>query len=441
MLKKLLGRYVLLASVVINIASCSDAVKITTPGFVKAEGGQFLRDGKPYRFMGANYWQGMNLGSPSAGGDRARMKRELDQMQSAGITNLRVLALSEGPDGSPYRILPAVQDSPAVLKEELLQGLDYLLDEMGKRQMTAVIVLNNFWQWSGGMGQYVRWNSPDSIPYPPPHSNGDWDRFQKYVARFYTIPAAVEQSHEGIRKLLNRVNSVNGRAYRDDPAIMAWQLCNEPRGIDQVEAFHRWIDSTSGLIKALDPNHLVSIGSEGYTSSPEHAGTDFRRMHSGKNIDYTTAHIWIQNWSWYDPQKHDSTYPAAEQKMVEYLQRHARESAELGKPFVLEEFGIMKDEGNFDPAATNVHRDQYYQSVFNNILRLVQEGQASGVNFWAWGGEGRPRVPGTMWQKGDQLTGDPPHEPQGWYSVYNTDSSTQRLVREYADRLSRFGEK
>jgi mannan endo-1,4-beta-mannosidase len=46
-----------------------------------------------------------------------------------------------------------------------------------------------------------------------------------------------------------------------------------------------------------------------------------------------------------------------------------------------------------------------------------------------------------MWQKGDQLTGDPPHEPQGWYSVYNTDSTTQRLIRDYADRLSRFGEK
>jgi mannan endo-1,4-beta-mannosidase len=431
-----MGICLLTTSLIIIVASCSDAVKTTTPGFVKAEGGQFLRDGKPYLYMGANYWQGMNLGSPGEGGDRDRLKRELDQMQSIGITNLRILALSEGPDGSPYRILPAVQDSPTVLKEELLQGLDYLLDEMGKRNMTAVIVLNNFWQWSGGMGQYVKWNSTDSIPYPPPHSNGDWDRFQKYVARFYTIPAAVEQSHAGIRSLLTRVNAINRRAYREDPTIMAWQLCNEPRGIDQVEAFHRWIDTTSALIKSLDPNHLVSIGSEGYTPSPEYAGTDFKRMHTGKNIDYTTAHIWIQNWSWYDPQKHDSTYPVAAQKMAEYLDRHASESKQLGKPFVLEEFGIMKDAGSFDPGATNTHRDQYYKDVFANILRLSQSGQASGVNFWAWGGEGRPRVPGTMWQKGDPFTGDPPHEPQGWYSVYNTDSSTHRLIREFADQLT-----
>jgi mannan endo-1,4-beta-mannosidase len=63
-----------------------------------------MRDGKPYIFMGANYWQGMNLGSSGEGGNRERLKRELDQMQKTGITNLRILALSEGPDGSPYRV-------------------------------------------------------------------------------------------------------------------------------------------------------------------------------------------------------------------------------------------------------------------------------------------------------------------------------------------------
>jgi mannan endo-1,4-beta-mannosidase len=41
-----------------------------------------------------------------------------------------------------------------------------------------------------------------------------------------------------------------------------------------------------------------------------------------------------------------------------------------------------------------------------------------------------------MWLKGDPFTGDPPHEPQGWYSVYNTDSATHRLIREFADQLT-----
>lgn len=31
-----------------------------------------------------------------------------------------------------------------------------------------------------------------------------------------------------VRALLLRRNAVTGRLYRDEPAIMAWDLCNEP---------------------------------------------------------------------------------------------------------------------------------------------------------------------------------------------------------------------
>jgi mannan endo-1,4-beta-mannosidase len=31
--------------------------------------------------------------------------------------------------------------------------------------------------------------------------------------------------------------------------------------------------------------------------------------------------------------------------------------------------------------------------------------------------------------------GDPPHEPQGWYSVFNTDTSTQALIKTHAADL------
>ncbi|NDC78164.1 MAG: mannanase, partial [Chitinophagia bacterium] len=55
--------------------------------------------------------------------------------------------------------------------------------------------------------------------------------------------------------------------------------------------------------------------------------------------------------------------------------------------------------------------------------------------FWAYGGEGRPRTPGEMWAKGDPFTGDPPHEPQGWYSVYDTDSSTRAVIRNFAGQF------
>ncbi|MEY4929957.1 MAG: hypothetical protein RI909_681 [Bacteroidota bacterium] len=404
--------------------------------FVAAKDGKFVRNGKAYFFMGANYWQGMNLAGNQPGSNPARLQRELDQMKKSGITNLRIMALTEGPD-SPYRILPAVQDEPGVLKEEVLAGLDVLLNEMGKRDMTAVVVLNNFWQWSGGMGQYVKWHTGDSIPYPPPHWNGNWDNFQNYVARFYTLPEAVNHFNACIEKVVNRKNTINGLSYREDPTIMAWELANEPRGINQAEVFYAWIHTTATRIKELDKNHMVTTGAEGYTPSPESAGTDFIRMHNSPAIDYTTAHIWIQNWGWYNPQQHERSYPIAQSRMINYLLRHAAESKKLGKPFVLEEFGIMKDEGSFDPNATTKHRDQYYQEVFEQVYQLALKGEACGVNFWAWGGEGRPRQPEAWWKKGDDFTGDPPHEPQGWYSVYDHDRATINIIKRYGKKLSK----
>ncbi len=417
-----------------NLLGCVSTGK--EPGFVTVSGTQFMRDGKSYQYMGANYWQGMNLGAPGAPGDRARLLRELDMMDSLGIRNLRILAISEGPDGSMLRIAPALQQEPGQLREELLQGLDFLLEEMRKRDMTAVLVLNNFWPWSGGMAQYRLWNGADSIPYPPPHGKGTWDSYQQYTAAFYTDTPAMRQYEQTVRSLIARKNSISGRLYTEDPTIMSWQLCNEPRGMNNTEAMHRWIDETAAMIKKLAPKQLISTGAEGYTTAPDITGTDFIRMHDGPNIDYGTAHIWIQNWQMYDPQKHDSTYPAARKFMVDYLARHAADARKLNKPWVLEEFGIMKDNGSFDPSAPNTHRDEYYEVVFHEIWSLARKGQASGVNFWAFAGLGRPVTPGEMWKIGDPLTGDPPHEPQGWYSVYDTDTSTHRVISGYALKMN-----
>jgi len=123
--------------------------------------------------------------------------------------------------------------------------------------------------------------------------------------------------------------------------------------------------------------------------------------------------------------------------MVKYLLRHANDSKKLGKPFVLEEFGIMKDSGSFDPKASTVNRDAYYREVFEQVYQLALMGEACGVNFWAFAGEGRPREPETWWRKGDDFLGDPPHEPQGWYSVYDFDKSTLDLIKEYGEKLEK----
>lgn len=409
--------------------------------FVTTKGTQFEVEGKPYYFLGTNFWYGMNLGSAGKGGDRERLIRELDRLHNLGINNLRIMGMSEGPDDGLYRMLPAVQQADGSFNEEILTGLDFLLTEMAKRKMYAVVCMSNFWPWSGGFSQYIQWTKPkDSIPYPPPHPNGSWDFFQKHTATFYSNKEAVSRYFTALEKVVKRTNTFTNTPYVKDPTIMAWELCNEPRGVDNVEPYLKWIDSSSSYIKSMDPNHLVTVGSEGETSAPEYSGCDFVKTHGFKNIDYTTVHIWIQNWDWYHPKKHDETYANAKTKALDYLKKHIQQAKEMNKPFVLEEFGIMKDDGSFDPKSSSVHRDDFYSTMMGEVYKYAKDSaSASGVSFWAWGGEGRPKKIQGWWKAGDDFIGDPPHEEQGWYSVYDTDSSTQVVLKKYADLFNELG--
>lgn len=388
------------------------------PGFVTVSDGKFMLKGDPYYFVGTNFWQGMNLGVDGPTGDRNLLILELDRLQRIGVRNLRVMASSEGPDTEPYRMVPALMVLPGVYDESVLDGLDFFLAEVGKRHMKIVMVLNNYWQWSGGMGQYVSWSNRTSIPYP-----GDWGEFMSYVAGFYDCDECQTWYRDHIEMIINHVNPYTGLAYRDDPAVFAWELANEPRRYP-----YAWINNTAAFVKSLDPNHLVTTGSEG---SPPGEKQDFQRTHDVPDIDYATVHIWPQNWGWYDP-GNSSTYDRAEQYALEYLRRHVFDMAVLNKPLVLEEFGLARDwepvHDIYDPASSTLYRDRFYKAMFSEVFDIIQKGgPLAGDNFWAWGGASRP---------GDIWLGDPPHETPGWYSVYNMDESTIAIISSHAEDLS-----
>jgi len=392
--------------------------------FVTVNGTHFEINGNPYYYTGTNFWYGLNLGSAGPGGDRDRLLRELDRFQAIGINNLRVMAGSEGPDSSSGRMVPSLQPSQGVYNLEVLDGLDYLLNEMGQRNLRAVMCLNNFWTWSGGMKQYLAWNGSSGA-----------------TETFYSNTGAKQDFRDFINFIVNHVNPYTGFAYKDDPTIMAWELANEPRGNTNTTNFNTWIDDTAAYIKSLDSNHLITTGSEGETPWPSSAGLDFVANHNGPNISYTTCHIWPQNWGWFTP-SNPSGYTSAETKAINYLRKHATmANVNLNKPLVLEEFGLARDSSSYDPCSATTYRNLFYEAMFEEVYFSAEDGNAAvGANFWAWAGDGRPLVPyGSTWSPGDPWIGDPPHENQGWYSVYDSDASTLNIISAYCADMYALG--
>lgn len=428
----------------ILFSGCSGSI-LNKTDFVRVVDSHFEYKGEPYYFAGTNLWYGCYLGRSGEQGDRERLKRELDYLKELGITNLRILAASEKSyiKGS---LDPAFQDEPGSYNEDLLDGLDYLLSEMRKRGMFAVVFLSNYWEWSGGFAVYNRW-SGDSNYVDPHNPTQGWTEFMNYSAKFYTNEKANEYYRNFILKIITRKNKYTGDYYYEDPAIMAWQLANEPRpgwgkeGFRNAKNFYKWIDETAAFIRSIDPNHLITTGNEGLGGCLN-SDTIFINAHKSPNIDYATFHLWAKNWGWFDAKNIEGTYPSTESKAVDYFNEHMKLARQLNKPITLEEFGMPRDNEEYNPGSPVTARDRYFSKLFELAADSAKAGAPiAGTNFWAWGGEGKSVDDNYIWQKGDPFTGDPPQEPQGLNSIFISDKSTLEIISGHAADMNRLGKR
>jgi hypothetical protein len=128
--------------------------------------------------------------------------------------------------------------------------------------------------------------------------------------------------------ILNRKNTVNGIFYKDDPAILAWQLGNEFGSYagDRKLSYDKWnpiINKWSlefaAYIKNVDPNHLVM-----------EAGGGFRKdFIADPNIDIISDHLY-EYWS---------KLGGGDWKLAPTAKR-SREECKGKKPLIIDEFGL-----------------------------------------------------------------------------------------------------
>ena len=416
-------QFLLLTVLLFLLGAC--APKPAEHSFIKVNAdGQFVRDGKPYYFVGTNFWYGAILGSEGEGGNRERLHKELDFLKSIGINNLRVLVGADGENGIKTRVEPSLQVAPGVYNDTILAGLDYFMNELRERDMTAVLYLNNSWEWSGGYSVYLQWSGHGDAVVP---AVDGWPAYMEYVKQFPQSDSAKALFANHVNYIVSRTNRYNQIKYVDDPTIMSWQIGNEPRAFsdENKEPFARWMADVAAQIKSLDPNHMVSSGSEGSWGCEMDMNL-FEKIHADPNINYLNIHIWPYNWSWVKADSLKELLPRAKENTKKYIDDHMVIARKYSKPIVLEEFGFPRDGFSFSKEAPTTARDEYYRYVFD-LIRQDREsgGLFAGCNFWAWGGFAGQNPDHVFWEKGDDYTGDPAQEQQGLNSVFATDSTIE----------------
>jgi mannan endo-1,4-beta-mannosidase len=290
------------------------AAKPPRPGFVRVQGKGFVLDGKPFFFVGAN----LNvMHGPRA---RARAAQTIAAAAKDGLRVGRVWALGEGrADASSWdRAHTLFRAGPRGWLEAAFVQLDRVLVAARRHKLKLIVTLSNRWKDYGGIPMYLRWL-------------GQRDRrAYGYHDRFFTLPAARRLFVAHLRRVVSRVNSISGVAYKDDPTIFAWELQNELNGVPEAAAARRrWVSTMAAEVRRLDPNHMVVPGVLGYFL--RHQRRPWIQMCQLPGVSYCDQHIY--------PEEHALTRsPAGLRRFVDDRVQLAHYV--VGKPIVFGEFGF-----------------------------------------------------------------------------------------------------
>jgi len=330
-----LAALLLLASLPLAARSASAAA--LPSDFVTTSGAEFMLGGSKFYFAGTNNYY-FHYKS-------AKMVDDvLDDMAAMNLKVLRIWGFmdGEGSDGV------AMQTSPGVFEESGFKKLDYAVYRAGQLGIKLVIPFTNNWNDFGGMNQYVKWFNAAS------HDD------------FYTNASIKTAYKNYINFMLNRVNTYTGVKYKDDPAIMTWELANEPRNQSDKtgNTLLNWADEMSTYVRSLDANHLIAVGDEGFYNEPSNPsypyqggeGVDWKRLTALPNVSYGTMHLYPDHWN------------TTADWGTQWIKDHIRDGKTIGKPVVLEEFGFK------DPATRN--------QVYTTWLGAVADNGGAGSQFW-----------------------------------------------------------
>ena len=306
---------------------------------MKADGTGLVLDGRPYHFVGVNIWGAASdplifncgdLGEPH----RAYLDRVFDDLASKGVNVVRFFALQSYTAGKGD-----------------LTALRQVFESARAHDIRLIPVLGN---------QYA------DCDYYPANAKGfvkdtDWYR------------EGYKKPYSGYQLSYRDYVSWVVQSFKDDPTVLMWQLMNEAHVSREGDAkvLRDFADDMSQLVKALDGNHMVSVGTQG-TGQPGIQSTEYRALHALSKVDVVEAH---------DYDRDDDAIPGYPDCKFNCVWGAMQDARELKKPFFIGEAGVVAGDG--PGCAKNPDRRA---DILTKKAEALFERGGVGYIFWAYSG-------------------------------------------------------
>ena len=207
--------------------------------------------GKPFRFIGVNHYQlaaGPLAGSCSESTNPAQYAAAVEQVaaqaEQMGATVIRFWAFQNiaGPTGQDF------------------SALDLVVAAAHAHHLKLIPTLENEWK---------------DCTQPAVEKSATW-----YDATYQQLGAYPLSFPDYVRAIVGHL--------AHEPAIAMWQIANEAESSDAA-GLRRYASTIAGLIKSVDHQHLVNLGTIGCGQAGT-TGSDYAALYADPSIDVVEAH-------------------------------------------------------------------------------------------------------------------------------------------------------
>jgi hypothetical protein len=271
---------------------------------------------------------------------QASIAQTFSDLKSAGVNTVRFWAFGDGrSDG--------FQPAAGVVSEDRLKTLDYILTQATIAHIRLIPVLANNWPEYGGIDQYVAWQGLSAASHDS----------------FYTNPQLIGLYENYLNHIITRTNTITAQTYASDPAILAWDLINEPRAVSSDPSIIAgWASQVATYIRHLDANHLVTIGTDKQVND-----VALSQICAVKQIDFCSVHIYLQD---------QTTQLYADQAALDAeVSKYQQVAAGISKPVIISEVGVSKATVPFTQKPLN---------ELGLILKTSVDDNYGGWLIWNW---------------------------------------------------------